>query len=320
MNSPCYVFNMSAPMKNLFDHLAYRWMPHRPEPAMFGKTVLLLSSAAGGGTGKTLAAMAENLWYWGAGRIFRYGKNVGDFTKQGLEKKIERDAEKIAEKIFRSVPVKRFSVKTKLFFLLMRMMHKDNDWNLIDKYHWQAKGWLNSQRPWRAYNEYDEELWDVLDENRRPTGATVRRGDPLPEGVFHLVVHVCIFDGERRLLVQKRQPWKKIWPGMWDVSVGGSAIAGDDSRSAAIREAKEELGLDIELKGTAPFFSVKFAAGFDDYWCITRDVKMSELKLLKTEVSDVRWVTLAEYKDLVLEGKAIPYDCMDELFAYKTRV
>ena len=38
MTSPAYVFHATGAMKALLDHFAYRWIPHRPAPEMFGKT------------------------------------------------------------------------------------------------------------------------------------------------------------------------------------------------------------------------------------------------------------------------------------------
>ena len=49
------------------------------------------------------------------------------------------------------------------------------------------------------------ELWDVYDINRNKTGKTAVRGEGLPEGGFHLVVHVCILGSDGRMLIQKRR-------------------------------------------------------------------------------------------------------------------
>ena len=77
---------------------------------------------------------------------------------------------------------------------------------------------------------------------------------------------------------------------MWDVSVGGSAIAGDDSAQAAEREVFEELGLKLNLKGKRPVFTMNFSDGFDDYYIVNQDVNIEELHLQKEEVKQVRWV------------------------------
>ena len=43
MTSPAYVMHATGAMKALLDHLAYRWMPHRPAPEMFGKRAVIIT-------------------------------------------------------------------------------------------------------------------------------------------------------------------------------------------------------------------------------------------------------------------------------------
>ena len=91
------------------------------------------------------------------------------------------------------------------------------------------------------------EFWDLYDIDRRATGEMHPRGERMPEGRYHLVVHVVIFNTQGEMLILQRQPFKEGWPNMWEVTVGGSAIAGDTSRTAAQREVLEEIGLRIDL-------------------------------------------------------------------------
>ena len=109
------------------------------------------------------------------------------------------------------------------------------------------------------------ELLDLYTAERVKTGKTMVRGEPVPEGYYRLVVHVCLFDEDGRMLIQERQPFKDGWSGMWDVSVGGSAVAGDDSRSAAERETREELGLALDLSAVRPTLTIHWEKGFDDF-------------------------------------------------------
>ncbi|MBR5797799.1 MAG: NUDIX domain-containing protein, partial [Clostridia bacterium] len=76
-----------------------------------------------------------------------------------------------------------------------------------------------------------------MDENRRPTGRTHLRGVPLPTGDYHLVVLVLLQNDQGECLITRRAP-NKGYPNMWEFT-GGSALAGDDSLHAALREAKE---------------------------------------------------------------------------------
>lgn len=165
--------------------------------------------------------------------------------------------------------------------------------------------------------ENEDELWDIYDKNRILTGKQHRRGDKMPDGTYHLVVHVCIFNSKNELLVQKRQPWKKGWAGMWDLSVGGSAVSGDDSQTAAERETKEELGIDIDLSNERPRFTLNFKSGFDDYYMITKDVDMSDLHLQEDEVEDAKWVDKKELARMLSKGIMIPYFFLDKIFELK---
>ena len=79
------------------------------------------------------------------------------------------------------------------------------------------------------------ELWDIYDVDRKKTGKTMVRGEAFEQDAYHLVVHVCVFNHQNEMLIQKRQPFKKGFSGLWDVTVGGSAVQGDNSASAASR-------------------------------------------------------------------------------------
>ncbi|MBQ8447723.1 MAG: NUDIX domain-containing protein, partial [Clostridia bacterium] len=119
------------------------------------------------------------------------------------------------------------------------------------------------------------ELWDLFDKNRLPLGKTISRGEKMPVGAYRTVVHICIFNSNGEMLIQHRQPFKKGFPNMWDVSVGGSAIAGETSAEAAEREASEELGISLPLKGTRPRLTVNFSEGFDDIYIVEKDLDIS---------------------------------------------
>lgn len=165
------------------------------------------------------------------------------------------------------------------------------------------------------------ELFDLYDADRVRTGKTVVRGEPIPEGYYHLVVHICIFNSAGQMLIQRRQPFKQGWPDLWDVTVGGSAVAGDTSRSAAERETREELGLAIDLTGDRPSMTIDFDRGYDDYYILTRDVGLSSLTLQPEEVQAVRWATKEEILSMIDDGSFIPYEksLINLLFFLKDR-
>ena len=152
-----------------------------------------------------------------------------------------------------------------------------------------------------------EELWDVYDMHREKTGKLHPRGKRLAEGEYHLTVHACIFDGQGRMLIQKRQPFKKGWSGLWDITVGGSATAGESSQTAIMRELSEEIGLSVDLSHVRPHLSVQFDCGFDDVYLIQKDVDLSTLVLEYEEVEAVAWASLDEILAMMDEGTFIAY-------------
>lgn len=166
-------------------------------------------------------------------------------------------------------------------------------------------------------NENLAEIWDLYDKNRIPTGKTHKRGEPMKEEDYHMVVHVCIFNSKNELLIQQRQPFKEGWPNMWDLTVGGSATSGDTSQSAAEREVFEEIGLKLDLSDIRPVFTINFPDGFDDYYLIEQDVDLSKLKLQETEVQRVKWAGKEEVLKMEEEGLMIPYWFLERLFEIK---
>ena len=152
------------------------------------------------------------------------------------------------------------------------------------------------------------EQWDVYDVNRQRTGRIIERPSAWGEEAYHLIVHVAVFDAEQRMLIQRRSPRKHAWADLWDVSAGGSALAGEESRQAAERETFEELGLQLDLKDVRPHFTINYTRGFDDFYTVATDhLSLSSLKLQESEVAEVRWASHEEVHGMLQAGTFVPY-------------
>lgn len=151
------------------------------------------------------------------------------------------------------------------------------------------------------------ELRDIYDVNRLPTGLTAVRGDRLSDGFYHMVIHICIFNSEGKMLIQKRQPTKKGFPDMWDVTCGGCSVKGETSRDTVHRELKEELGLDLDFSDMRPNLTVNFDHGFDDFYLVNADVALSSLTLQTDEVQAVKWASMEEIFAMIDDGSFIPF-------------
>lgn len=88
---------------------------------------------------------------------------------------------------------------------------------------------------------------DIVDEHGQPTGQTVERTYAHRHGVWHRTAHLWLVrkvDGRIQVLLQKRSADKDSHPGCYDISSAGHIPAGVDYAPSAIRELKEELGID----------------------------------------------------------------------------
>ena len=151
------------------------------------------------------------------------------------------------------------------------------------------------------------EKWDLYDRHRYKIGKQLFRGEAMKQGEFHLVVHVCIFNSNGHMLIQQRQPFKQGWSNLWDLTCGGSAVAGDTSQQAASRELFEELGVHYDFEKMRPHFTINFERGFDDYYLIEYDIDLNDLKLQTEEVQAVKWASKEEILELIEQDQFIPY-------------
>lgn len=87
-----------------------------------------------------------------------------------------------------------------------------------------------------------DELVDVVDEQDRVVTQATRR-EIRARNLRHRAAYIFVFNTQGQLFVHRRAETKDVFPGYWDVTVGGVVTAGEDYESAARRELTEELGL-----------------------------------------------------------------------------
>ena len=114
------------------------------------------------------------------------------------------------------------------------------------------------------------------------------------------VAGVVLKDSEGRyLLVQERQP--KAY-GLWNLPAGW-IDPGESAQEAAIREAKEEVGLDVELISDRPVLSTLNSSKTRMLNSFQARIKGGELKFQKEELLDVGWFSLEEIEKLNNSGR-----------------
>lgn len=155
MTTPVYAMDVSGGLKVLLDHLCFMWMSHRPNPKMFHKTALTIVTTAGAGMKHTTKTMKNSLSFWGVKKIFSYQKAVSAMRwedvkpdkKQQIEKVIAKQAKKIYQTVH-NIEKTQYPLVRGFLFKMMAAMQKGNNWNLVDRKHWEEKGWLSGAKPY----------------------------------------------------------------------------------------------------------------------------------------------------------------------------
>lgn len=155
------------------------------------------------------------------------------------------------------------------------------------------------------------ELWDLYNEKRELTGKTHIRGEKVPHGFYHLVVHVWIRNSKGEYLISQRSADRPTFPLMWEC-VGGSAVAGEDSLTAALREAKEEVGIDLSADCGKIRYSVvgrivngvKFT-DIVDVWVFEYNGDIDLTNATTAEVAQTKWLSREDIRTLFEEKKLV---------------
>ncbi|MBP3501859.1 MAG: NUDIX domain-containing protein [Clostridia bacterium] len=145
------------------------------------------------------------------------------------------------------------------------------------------------------------ELVDKFDNRRAPLNKVTERFEVI-EGEYRQSMHLWIMNDKGEFLIQKRSDNKKTNPGLWSIT-GGGVEAGERSYETVIREAKEELGVDINPDKVNFMLSIKRRHTFADVYLVMQNVNIDDVVMQEEEVSNVKWATVDEIKKLIDEGQ-----------------
>ena len=142
------------------------------------------------------------------------------------------------------------------------------------------------------------EFWDIYDENKKPTGRTMKRNDwCLKDGEYHLTVLGVVGRPDGTFLITKRV-MTKAWA----------------------REVKEETGLDVRNAEGGYLFTYKRENPgegdnyFVDVYRFVMDIDESDLHLQTEETDGYMFATVDEIKAFAAEGKFLHYDSIKKAF------
>ena len=165
------------------------------------------------------------------------------------------------------------------------------------------------------------ELLDIYDINRTKTGRLHERGKPLAKGDYNLIVNVWKYNSKGEWLIDKRTArYGNHMDGKWETT-GGAAIAGDDSLAAALRETKEELGIDLDPEkgilylSEAPKPELGHLA-FMDIWVFEYDEPIEKIAYDEREVCDAMWASVDKIREMIANGEFLDYSYFDGMIKH----
>ena len=147
------------------------------------------------------------------------------------------------------------------------------------------------------------EYWDLYDADRNPLGRTIKRGDAFAGGEYYVCCEVWMQNSEGKLLMTQRHPDKKAG-GLWEFT-GGSVLAGETTKQAALRELEEELGVTAKEKDLSLLDVYQYKNYFMDVYVAKMDVEPSSLVLQRSEVVDAKWVSHEEILKMIEEKRVV---------------
>ena len=148
------------------------------------------------------------------------------------------------------------------------------------------------------------EMVDIVDAEDRVLGQ-VSRETMRRDNLLHRAVYVLLVDSRGWLFVHRRTDTKDVYPGFWDVTVGGVVVAGEDYPAAAHRELREELG--VSPASLQPLSAVCY----EDAHTRVRGMAFRALHdgpvtLQEDEIACGRFVPMAEAERIIAEERCCP--------------
>ena len=133
------------------------------------------------------------------------------------------------------------------------------------------------------------ELWDLYDKDRKPLNRTHVRGEAFAEGEYYVSCEIWVRNSKGEFLITKRHPDKKAG-NLWEFA-GGGTLAGETTKQSAVRELKEETGIQSQESELQLFATYQHKNYFLDLFLLNKDVDISDIVLQPEETIDAKWAS-----------------------------
>jgi isopentenyl-diphosphate delta-isomerase len=147
-----------------------------------------------------------------------------------------------------------------------------------------------------------DHLIDIVNENDEVIGSELKSKKP-ELGFISRVSAILVQDSNGKYIISKRGSHKKLDANKCDLSAFGNVDAGEDYKTAARRELKEELGIDCEVKILDKFYQeVDHKGKLYKFFCGVFLAKSDEEPKLNHELVSYQKMSLNEIKQEMQEN------------------
>jgi len=157
------------------------------------------------------------------------------------------------------------------------------------------------------------EYFDILNPDGTMAGYKAPRVEAHAKGLWHRAANLWLINNKNEILLQKRAPQKDSFPGLWDLSAAGHVPAGSTTLETIVREANEEIGVEVDPTKLVLLTTIQESFilndgkyldnEFRDIYMVKMDLDMTTCQLQEEEVTELKWMPLKEFQRDLVEQK-----------------
>ena len=145
------------------------------------------------------------------------------------------------------------------------------------------------------------EYIQLFDENKNMLNEGIERSrkENIPEGKYFMIILLFIENDNHEFLIQKTSKERdNVF-----ATTGGHVSLGDNNIKTVIKEAKEELGIDLKEDEIEFVYSKKHHIAYCDTFYVHKNIDIKDIKVQKEEVDYVEWMSVDKINKLIEEDK-----------------
>ena len=151
------------------------------------------------------------------------------------------------------------------------------------------------------------ELIQIVDKKGNFTGQVMDKEEAHDKNLLHNEVGIFIINDKREVLLQKRSANKRFSPNKWGLCAG-HVDAYETLEDAALREIKEEVGLNVTPKELIPYGEREITISDSNshityFYYVKCNKKEDEFIIQEEELSEVKWFNIDEIITMIKDEK-----------------